>query len=228
LTTPSLSERALKEDPGYALARAGLGRSYWQKYYFSKEKRWVEAGRQACKRAVSLDNKLSAGHLCLGITYNGTGQYEEAAKELRYALALDPRSGDACRELARAYLGLGRPEAAEQTLQKAIELRPQYADNYVWLGLFYCNQGRCEQAIPILRRVTELTPDNHWGYNDLGWAYYRLRRLDQAATMFRRTLQLQPDARAYSNLGVVYFYTGHHADSAHVRKSDRARTSGLS
>src|SRR5215831_8137948 len=34
--------------------------------------------------------------------------------------------------------------------------------------------------------------------------------------MFRRTLQIQPDAGAYSNLGVVYFYTGHHADSARM------------
>ena len=34
--------------------------------------------------------------------------------------------------------------------------------------------------------------------------------------MFRRTLQIQPDAGAYSDLGVVYFYTGHHADSARM------------
>jgi TolB-like protein len=133
----ALFQRALKEDPGYALAQAGLGRSYWSKYWYSKEKQWAEAGRQACERAVSLDNKLSAGHLCLGITYNGTGQYEEAAKELRDALAMDPRSDDACRELARAYQHLGRLEAAEQTFQKAIGLRPQYWFNYNQIGAFY-------------------------------------------------------------------------------------------
>ena len=76
-------QNALKEDPGYALAQAGLGRSYWEKYHRSKEKQWVEAGRQACERAVNLDNRLSAGHICLGTLYNGTGQYEEAAREPR-------------------------------------------------------------------------------------------------------------------------------------------------
>jgi serine/threonine-protein kinase len=50
----------------------------------------------------------------------------------------------------------------------------------------------------------------------LGLAYYNLGQLEQAAAMWRRTLQLQPDAQAYSNLGVVYFYTGHHADSARM------------
>jgi serine/threonine-protein kinase len=211
-----LFQNALKEDPSYALAQAGLGRSYWSKYSRSREKRWVEAARQACERAVSLDNNLSAGHICLGITYNGTGQYEEASRELRAASALDPRNDDACRALARAYQGLGRTEAAEQTYQKAIALRPQYWANYNDLGIFYIAQGRYEQAIPMFRRMTELTPDNRWGYNNLGLAYYNLVQLDKAAAMWRRTLQLQPDAGAYSNLGVVYFYTGHHADSARM------------
>jgi serine/threonine protein kinase/tetratricopeptide (TPR) repeat protein/TolB-like protein len=213
----ALFHRALKEDPGYALAQAGLGRSYWEKYHFSKEKQWAEAGRQACERAVSLDSKLSAGHVCLGITYNGTGQYEEAAKELSDALAIDARNDDACRELASAYQSLGRLEAAEQTFQKAIELRPQYWANYSWLGEFYLGQGRYEQAIPILRRITELIPDSHWGYNELGMAYYSLGRLDQAAAMYRRAIQIQPhDGAAYTDLGVVYFFTGHYADSARM------------
>jgi len=170
----ALFQRALKEDPGYALAQAGLGRSYWSKYSRSKERQWAEAARQACERAVSLDNKLSAGHTCLGIIYNGTGQYEEATRELREAFAIDPRDDDACRALAHAYQGLGRLEAAEQTYQKAIELRPQYWANYNDLGIFYIAQGRYEQAIPIFRRVTELTPDNRWGYTNLGLAYYNL------------------------------------------------------
>jgi tetratricopeptide (TPR) repeat protein len=210
----ALFQNALKEDPSYALAQAGLGRSYWEKYHRSREKQWAEAGRQACERAVSLDSKLSAGHLCLGVVYDGTGQYEEAAKELRDALTIDPRNDDACRALARAYQGLGRLEAAEQTFQQAIGLRPQYWANYNDLGILYIAQGRYEQAIPMFRPITELTPDNRWGYTNLGLAYYNLGQLDQAAAMWRRTLQIQPDAGAYSNLGVVYFYTGHHADSA--------------
>jgi serine/threonine protein kinase/Tfp pilus assembly protein PilF len=212
----TLFQRALKEDPGYALAQAGLGRSYWSKYSRSKEKQWAEDARQACERAVSLDNKLPAGHVCRGITYNGTGKYEEAAKEFQDALARDPRSDDACRGLAPAYRGLGQLEAAEQSFQKAIALRPQYWANYNDLGIFCTAQGRNQQAILMFQRVTELTPDNRWGYTNLGTAYYNLGQLDQAAAMFRRTLELRPDALAFSNLGVVYFFTGHHVESAQM------------
>jgi eukaryotic-like serine/threonine-protein kinase len=216
----ALFERALKEDPNYALAQAGLGRSYWSKYRNSKEKRWVGAGQRSCERAVSMDNKLPDGRVCLGIIYNGTGKYEEAAKELKEAMAMDPRSDDACRELARAYQGQGQLQAAEQTYQKAIEIRSQYWGNYNDLGIFYTSQGHNEQAIPLFQRVTELTPDNRWGYTNLGLAYYNLGQLDQATTMWRRTLEIRPDAGAYSNLGVVYFYTGHRVDS--VRMFEKA------
>lgn len=34
--------------------------------------------------------------------------------------------------------------------------------------------------------------------------------------MWRRSLQMRSDAQAYSNLGVVYFFTGHRADSARM------------
>jgi serine/threonine protein kinase/tetratricopeptide (TPR) repeat protein len=215
-----LFQRALKEDPKYTLAQAGLGRSYWAKYRYSKEKSWAEAGQQSCEQAVSMENKLSAGRICLGIIYNGTGKHEEAARELKDALAMDPRSDDACRELARAYQGLGQFQAAEQTFKKAIELRSQYWANYNDLGILYLSQGRYEQAIQMFQRVTELTPDNRWGYTNQGLAYYDLGQLEQATTMWRRTLEIRPDAQAYSNLGVVYFYTGHRGDS--VRMFEKA------
>jgi serine/threonine protein kinase/tetratricopeptide (TPR) repeat protein len=215
-TAIALFQRALKDDSKYALAQAGLGRGYWEKYHYSKEKKWAEAGRQVCERAVDLDNTLSAAHLCLGIIYYGTGKYEEAVTELKNVLATDPKSDDAYRVLARAYQSLNRYEAAEQTFQKAIELRPQYWNNYNDFGVFCLALGRNEQAIPMFRRVTELTPDNRWGYTNLGLAYYNLGQLDQAAAMWRRTLELRPDATAYSNLGVVYFYTSHIGESAQM------------
>jgi TolB-like protein len=70
----ALFQRALKEDPSYALAQAGLGRSYLLKYDNTKQKQWIESARQACERVVSLDAKLAAGHICLGILYNFTGE----------------------------------------------------------------------------------------------------------------------------------------------------------
>jgi tetratricopeptide (TPR) repeat protein len=209
----ALFQRSLKEDPRYALAQAGLGRSYLQKYDNTKEKQWIQSARQACERAVSLDAKLAAGHTCLGGLYNVTGEYQKAVTEFRTATEGEPTSDDAYSGLASAYEHLGQLQAAEQTYQKAIELRPSYWRTYNSLGVFYFSRGNYEKAVPMFQRVTELTPDNRYGYSNLGLAHYYLGQLDEAAAMFRRSLEIYPNAAAYSNLGLIAFFTGHYAES---------------
>ena len=209
----ALFQRALKEDPGYALAQAGLGRSYLLKYDNTKQKQWIESASHACERAVSLDAKLAAGHICLGILYNSTGVNEKAVSEFLAAAEREPTSDDAYRGLAAAYEQSGQFQAAEQTCLKAINLRPSYWGNYSRLGRLYVSRGDYQKAVPMFQRVIDLTPDNRWGYTNLGVAYYDLGRLDEAAAMWRRTLEIRPDATAYSNLGTITFFTGHYADS---------------
>jgi len=209
----ALFQRALKEDPGYASAQAGLGRSYLLKYDNTKQKQWIESARQACEQAVSLDAELAAGHICLGSLYNLTGEYEKAAPEFRTAAERETTCDDAYRGLAWGYEQSGQFQAAEQTYEQAIKLRPSYWVNYNRLGRFYLGRGNYQKAVPMFQRVTELTPDNRWGYTNLGVAYYNLGRLDEAAAMWRRTLEIRPDATAYTNLGTATFFTGRYAES---------------
>ena len=216
----ALFQSALKEDPNYALAQAGLGRSYLLKYDNTKQKQWIGSASQECERAVSLDAERAAGHECLGRVYELTGQYEKATNQFRSAVEKEPKNDDAYGGLARIYEQSGQLLAAEQAYQEAIRLRPAYWVNYVQLGNFYNRHGNYEKAVPMFQRVTALTPDNRWGYTNLGVVYYQLGRLDEAAAMWRRTLEIRPDATAYSNLGVISFFTGHYAES--VRTFEKA------
>ena len=212
----SLFQKALNEDPRYALAQAGLGRSYLLKYGNTKQKQWIDSARQACEKAARLDAELPAGHECLGRVYEAVGEYEKATAEFRSAMEKEPKNDDACRGLARMYDLAGQPQAAEETYRKAIELRPSYWGNYNQLGNFYYERGEPQKALPMFQRVIDLTPDNRWGYTNMGVAYYNLGQLDQAAAMWRHTLEIRPDATAYSNLGVVAFFRGHYSESIHL------------
>ena len=196
-----------------------MGRSYLQKYYNTKQKQCIESARQACEQAVSLDAKLAAGHVCLGRVYESTGEYEKATLQFRTAVEREPTSDAAYLDLASAYEHSGQWQATEHTYQRAIELRPSYWGNYNRLGIFYNLRGESQKAVPMFQRVIDLTPDNRWGYTNLGFTYYNLGQLDQAAAMWRRTLEIRPEATAYSNLGVVAFFTGHYAES--VRKFEK-------
>ena len=199
-------ERALRLDPKYALAYAGLGEARWLKYDRSpdKEVKWVEAAEQDCKRAVSLSSSLPEAHVCLGTLYNGRGQYEKAAQEFQRAADAEPANDDAWRGLALAQERLGKVQEAEDTYRRAIGLRRHYWASYNQLGLFFYHHGRYREAAEQWERTAALTPDNSQAFYNLGAAYAQLERFEDAIAAFRKSIELRPTYAAYSNLGSVY------------------------
>jgi serine/threonine protein kinase/tetratricopeptide (TPR) repeat protein len=195
-----LFRRALEKDPKFALAYAGLGESYWQKYEITHDRAWVAKALEACQSANG------QGYSCLGTVHNGTGKYEEAADAFQRALQLDGTSDTAYRGLAFAYEHMGKMEEAERTYRSAIRVRPEYWAGYNWLGGFLYRQGRYEEATRQFEQVTELAPDNFRGYNNLSGVYVALARYADAIPLCERSIRIRPTPDAYSQLGTVYFY----------------------
>ncbi len=201
----SVFQRALRLDPNYALALAGLGEAYWKKYETQKEASWVKASQKACERAVALDANLAPARVCLGTLHNGTGQYADAVEHFQQALMTEPTSDAAYRGLASAYERLGKPVEAERTFRQAITVRPHYWASYSWLGAFYYHQARYAEAAEMFSQVVALAPDSFRGYYNLGAVYVFLGRYNDAVTTLERSVALRPTATAYSNLGTTYF-----------------------
>jgi serine/threonine protein kinase/tetratricopeptide (TPR) repeat protein len=206
---------ALEKDPKYALAFSGLGQAYWRKYEMTKESRWAEQAGSACESSLSLDDKQADGHSCLGLVYNGTGKYDEAAHQYQLALDLEPTNDDAIRGLGSAYVNLGRLSEAEQTYRRAIAVRPNYWREYNALGALYMNEGRYSQAAEMFSRVIDLAPDSFRGYSNLGGAYVYLGRYSDAIKTFKQSLSIRPTSDAYSNLATTYFRLREFEDAAH-------------
>ncbi|MBZ5723205.1 MAG: protein kinase [Acidobacteriia bacterium] len=202
--------RALDRDPGYALAYAGLGESYWQKYELTHDREWVTKALDACQRATA----SGVGHDCLGTVYAGTGRYDEAKAEFERALQADATNDDVYRGLAYAYEGMGKMSEAEDTYRRAIRARPEYWASYNWLGGFLFRQARYEEAARMFARVTDLAPDNFNGYNNLGGVYLQLGRYADAISLFERSVSIRPAESAWSNLGTAYFYQRRFPDAS--------------
>jgi serine/threonine-protein kinase len=205
---------ALERDPSYALAYAGLGQAYWHKYEETHDQTWVGRASQACQHAVELGRELANGHTCIGVVYNGTGRYEQAAEEFQRAAQLDPDSDDALRGLGLADQRLGRLAAAETNYQRAISLHPNYWADYNWLGSFYYTQARYEDAAKMFSHVVALAPDSERGYSNLGGVYLNLGRYTDAIPLFERSVSIRPTADAYSNLATAYFFQQRFAEAA--------------
>jgi len=201
-----LFQRALSLDPGYALAYAGLGDAYWQKYESSREPAWIDKSRESCQQANRLDSKLSPAHVCLGTLYAGTGNYQDAALEFQRAVESEPTNDGAFHGLADAYEHLGKLQDAEKTYRSAIELRPHYWASYNWLGVFFYRQARYREAAEMFTQVVALAPDSFRGYSNLGATYVELARYDEAITALERSIGIRPSAYGYTNLGNAYFF----------------------
>jgi tetratricopeptide (TPR) repeat protein len=145
--------------------------------------------------------------------YNGTGKYEEAARQFQRAVLLDPTRDDAFRGLAFAYERLGRQADAERTFQRAIEVRPQYWASYEWLGTFYAEHARYEEAATQFSQAIALAPDNPHSYRKLGGIYIFMGRYMKAIEVLQRAIALYPTSGAYSNLGIAYFNVRHFGDA---------------
>jgi serine/threonine protein kinase/tetratricopeptide (TPR) repeat protein len=210
----SVFNRALDHDPNYALAYAGLGESFWHQYEHTHDSEWLNKSTTACERANTLAPNLANGSTCLGMVYNETGKYENAARQFQRALQLDPTSDDSYRGLAFAYEHLQNFDDAESIYRRAITLRPHYWAGYNWLGGFYASRGRYADAVEMFKHVVALAPDSFRGHSNLGATYLAWGRYSDAIPILERSIAIRPTAVELSNLGAAYFYQRRFSDAA--------------
>ena len=213
-TAIELFEKALKEDPGFALAYSGLGDACLRMYSKTKDALWISKAKENCTKADEINKNLSPVHITLGLLYNETGKYEEANKEFLIAQNIDPTNIDAYTGQATAYNKQGKLDEAESIYKKVIKMKPDYWAGYNHLGVFYYLQGKYKEAAQQFEKMIKLTPLNAGAYRNLGAMYYYLDQKADAIVMFKHSLEIEPDYSVYSNLATLYYYEGLYNDAA--------------
>ncbi len=197
-------KQAIKIDPNYGPAEAGLGETYWSFYSLTKEKRWIEQARQACSRAIDLGNAGAEGHMCLGTLENGTGQFEKAAQQYQQAVQLDPVNVQAYRHMAEAYRNLNQLDKAEESYERLISVRPDYWRGYSALGAFYVAQAEYGKAQAMFEKSVSLKPDSYKDYSNLGAVLLYEGKEEEATRALDKSIGIRPSYMAYENLGAAY------------------------
>jgi len=147
-------------------------------------------------------------HLALGTARLRQGKHADAVRELRRALAFDPKNPDAQSSLGQALLGLGQLEAAEEMLSSAMQSRRD-SSTAIALGFTLVKLGQAERALNVLGDVLNRDPLAAPALLAFGMAHERLGHTAEALTSYRRllslpaegpqkngVLELQKDARA--------------------------------
>jgi adenylate cyclase len=171
---------------------------------------------------VSLRDGEAAGHLCLGIVYRGTGEYEKAVGEYVQAAQLDPTDDRGVEGQALSYVAEGKSSEAEAALKRAISLRPSYWSNYNTLGDFYLKHGRFQEAEAMFTQITNLAPDSYVGYGNLGGTYVDEGEYSKAVPLLERSVSIQPTSENTSNLATAYFSLRKYAEAARMYENATA------
>jgi serine/threonine-protein kinase len=201
-------EAALRVDPRFALGHAALARACLTRYRETSETPWADRARDAAQEALRLEPRDVDVRRSLAMILHSRGKLAEAIDELKQALVLKPGS-DATRRLYSEVLGdAGQPAAALEQARKAVDLRPGDAENHRALGWVHFAAGRFEEAATSYRRATDLQPDNAWAFQMLGTSLHLAGDREAAVAPYKEAIRLAPEARAWANLGYVYYATG--------------------
>jgi tetratricopeptide (TPR) repeat protein len=151
-----------------------------------------------------------------------SGQFAEAERACRDALAFDPNHFDALHLLGVIALRFGNNEAALDLLGKAIALNDRDSESRLNIGLVFAALGRCDKAVAQFTRAIDLNPTSVPALTCLGNVLKQQGRLDEAAAQYRRALAVKPDAMVHYNLGNVLSAQGELAEAGAISAGARA------
>jgi eukaryotic-like serine/threonine-protein kinase len=201
----TMFKEALRIDPNYGAAKAGLGESWLYAYANNHQVADMAQARKACEGAVTLGNAGADGHICLGRLADETDKPAEAVAEYQKALQLEPANDRASIGLAKTYDKLNQPEKAEAVYKQAIALRPNYWRGYDMLGGFYFHIADYPRAEQMFRTATEKDPQSFRSYSNLAAALSAQGKDMGVVEALKKSIALHPTSDAYSNLGAALF-----------------------
>ena len=119
LQAAALFEKAIKEDPKFALAYVGLADCYafdWPNWKLAEEK---------ANKALEIDPQLGEAHATIGFVRTfWLWDFAEGEREFRLAFQLSPDYATAHQWYAAYFIALGRVADAKHEMQRALELDP--------------------------------------------------------------------------------------------------------
>jgi serine/threonine protein kinase/Flp pilus assembly protein TadD len=180
---------AIELDPTYALAYAGLAEGYvpLAVYCHLAPKDSCPKARAAAHSALEIDPKLCEARTVLGlITSYYDWDLENGEKELRQAVALDPKYPRARQALAENLTISGRLEEAVVEAKRALELDPLALSLNGFMAITYYFKREYDKAIEHGLRTVDMDPNFFPGYFDLGLAYQLNGQFAEAAAALEK------------------------------------------
>lgn len=221
-----LYKRAIKNDPNFAPAYAGLAHCYGRMRVRGQYEEPTRLMRSAAQRAIELDPLLPEAHAMQGLVYASDLDWNRAEASFRRALKLNPNMSYVREDYSLfVLLPEGKIGEAAQESRKAFELDPLNNSRKVMLSFVLLESGAYDEAMKLAGEVyfgnstgsnpTEKNPTENFA----GQNYCRALLLRGRSAEAIRILQ----ALGPPNLGVLgyaYAKVGRRSDAEAIADSN--------
>ncbi len=163
-------EKAVAEDPAFALAWAGLSAARTYSYYFGVDRSAdnLRAAEDSAKRALTLAPDLAEAHIAMAqVDRFNHHDFKAARDEAQRALQLRPNNADAYLKLSWMESHLGHFDAAARAGERAAALDPNDSFTAFSLALTRGMVGDYPGARQALMRALAIDPQNAEAYATL-------------------------------------------------------------
>ncbi|NQU08151.1 MAG: protein kinase, partial [Candidatus Abyssubacteria bacterium] len=154
---------------------------------------WKGAEREF-KHAISLNPGYAGPYQVYALLLTFLGRFDEAIKEVRKALELDPLSLPANFYAAVALAGARRFSEAMEVLNRIIDMDPAFPNAHFQRGHMYLEKSMYEEALSEYDKETQLR--GWWYYVDVmtGCTYARMGRREEAEKILNDLVRRSKDS----------------------------------
>src|SRR6267143_1742807 len=203
---------AIRIDPSYAMAYAGLAQAYFERDIWGGLGigKSADQVRAATLKALELDAELAEAHVLLAhIHFQYDWDWQGTEAEFKRAFELNSN-------LAGSYLGyafylqaMGRHQEALASAHRAVELDPLSPVNITDEGRILYRARQYEKAIALYKRALELDPGYLPALSRVADAYEQLGKYEEALASAQKLMNGAGDhrldrralARIYARMG---------------------------
>jgi len=225
-------EQAVKLDPSFALAHAGIANVcgvYFETH--GADPKWIERGEAAYRRALEINPQLAEGLVGKARIYYALQKHDEAIKYALQAIERKPDCEGVYNVLGRAYFASGRFQEAADLVERAIEANGDDYNTYIPYTNALDRLGKNDKArsfremeVLILERQLETVPEDVRARVLLAADYANLGRKDDAIRHAEMAVALRPsDGNVLYNAACTYGVLGRKSEAlAMIRRAKEA------
>jgi non-specific serine/threonine protein kinase len=154
-----------------------------------KEENLFVKAEECIQKVFAHNPESSRGHFLRGMIHRKKGETQEAVREFRLSLTIDPNHPDSMAWLSWVYAHSGKIVAARPLISRLLEIDPLNPMNYFWAGALELMDGKFELGLKEFNKGCQMDKGNPLIWYSIAAMSAYARRYEEAYKLFNQIEQ---------------------------------------